>query len=249
MAVFSIGAFSANYLTEQPYGYEGSARLGQTARRWMFDAILTTAQTTSLLTVYDTWRNARIQDTDTEVSGAAGTTVSLTCDSLIASVSALPCWFTKSPEIKTIGAYSQVTIELVDAAQAVEVVLRDLETARERSEPLLGTFGTYTLGSATLTLTRPADGFRDGPRVETLATGSHFVTGAKVVTKTKNIQGITNAAGWTNVQSWYETIIATTPAVDDWYPTAPPEATAEAVVDGGVKSTRYTVAVTLVQIR
>jgi hypothetical protein len=250
MAVFTIGAFSANYLTEQPYGYEGDARVGRTARKWLFDAILTVAQTQSLITVYDTWRNARIQDVDTEVSGAVGTTVSLTCDSMVASVSGLACWFTKAPEIKDAGTYyRQVSVELVDAAQAVDVVLREQEASREKGEPLHGTFGTYTLGSATLTLSKPTEGYQDGPELALMATGNHYLTGPLVATKTRIIEGTTNSTGWGYVRTWYESIIATNPSVGTWFPISPPSAEAEAIVDGGVKSTRYTVSVTLAEIR
>ena len=250
MAVFTIGAFSANYLTEQPYGYEGDARYGRTARKWLFDAVLTLAQTQSLISVYDTWRNARIQDVDTEVSGVVGTTVSLTCDSLVASVSALPCWFTKAPEIKDAGTYyRQVSVELVDAAQAVEVVLAEQKASKEKSEPLLGDFGTYTLGSATLTLTKPMEGYQDGPELALMATGNHYLTGPLVVTKTRNIEGTTNSAGWTGVQAWYESIITTSPAPATWFPISPPSTEAEAIVEGGVKSTRYTVSVSLAEVR
>ena len=250
MAVFTIGSFSANYLTEQPYGYEGDARYGRTARKWLFDAILTAAQAQALISEYDTWRAARIQDIDTEVSGVVGTTVNLTCDSLIASVSALPCWFVKAPEFKDVGlSYKQASVELVDAAQAVEVVLREQEASREKGEPLHGTFGTYGLGTATLTLTRPMEGYQDGPELALMATGNHYLTGPLVVTKTRNIEGTTNAAGWTGVRTWYETIITTSPTAGTWFPIAPPSAEAEAIVDGGVKSTRYTVSVTWAEVR
>lgn len=250
MAVFTIGAFSANYLTEQPYGYDGDARSGRTARKWVFDAILTLAQTQSLISVYDTWRDARIQDVDTEVSGTVGTTVSLTCDSLVASVTSLPCWFTKAPEIKDIGPnYRQVSIELIDATQAVEVVLRDLEASREKGEPLHGTFGTYTLGTGVLTLTKPMEAFQDGPQLELMATGSHYLTGSLVATKVREIEGTTTSSGWAGVRTWYENIITTNPAIGSWFPTSAPTATAEAIVDGGVKSTRYTVTVTLAEVR
>jgi hypothetical protein len=250
MAVFTIGAFSANYLTEQPYGYEGEARAGRTARKWLFDAILTVAQTQSLISVYDTWRNARIQDVDTEVSGTVGTTVSLTCDSMVAAVTAIPCWFTKAPEIKDAGTYyRQVSVELVDAAQALEVVLAEQRASQEKSEPLLGDFGTYTLGSATLTLTRPMEGYQDGPELALMATGNHYITGPLVATRTRNIEGTTTSTGWSQVRTWYESIVTTNPSAGSWFPISPPSTDAEAIVEGGVKSTRYTVSVTLAEVR
>jgi hypothetical protein len=256
MAVFTIGAFSANYLADQPYGYEGEARAGRTARKWAFDAILTLAQTQSLISVYDTWRNARIQDVDTEVSGVVGTTVSLTCDSLVASVTNLPCWFITAPAIKELGqTYRQVTVELVDAAQALEVVLAEKRSSQEQSEPLLGDFGTYTLSPApgypdpVLTLTKPMQAYQDGPVLELMATGSHYLTGPLVATRLREIAGTTTATGWDAVRAWYERILTINPAIGSWFPTSPPSATAEAVIEGGVKITRYTVTVTLAEVR
>jgi len=250
MPVFTIGTFSANFLTEQPYGYEGEARQGRTARKWAFDCILTLAQTQTLISVYDTWRDARIQDVDTEVSGVVGTTINLTCDSLVAEVTNLPCWFTKAPEIKELGqTYRQVSVELVDAAQAVQVVLAAKKATEEQKDPLTGDFGTYTLGTAVLTLTQPMEAYQDGPQIELMATGSHYLTGPLVATRLRAIQGTTDATGWAGVRTWYESIIATNPAIGSWFPTAPPEATAEPAVENGVKITRYAVSVTLAQIR
>lgn len=250
MPSLTIGLFSANYLREQPFGYEGDARQGLTARKWMFDCILTNAQVASLLSVYDTWRNARILDADTEVSGVVGTTVALTCDSIAASVTNLPCWFIDAPKLKTLGQYTQATVELVDAAQALEVLLRGRELDRERKEPLHGAFGTWTLGTTSVVLLNQPYGYRDGPKVETLATGKHYISGPQVATKTFEIEGTTDAAGWANIREWYEeTLVERNPNVGSEYPLTPPTATAEAIVENGVKSTRYTVKVTLIQIR
>jgi hypothetical protein len=169
---------------------------------------------------------------------------------MVAAVTALPCWFTKAPEIKDAGTYyRQVSVELVDAAQALQVVLAEQKASKEKSEPLLGDFGTYTLGSASLTLTKPMEGYQDGPELALLATGNHYLTGPLVVTRTRNIEGTTTSTGWGQVRTWYESIITTSPAPATWFPIGPPSAEAEAIVEGGVKSTRYTVSVTLAEVR
>ena len=40
----TIGAFSTNALTAQPFGYEGDARQGLTARKWTISGLVTKAQ-------------------------------------------------------------------------------------------------------------------------------------------------------------------------------------------------------------
>ena len=54
---------------------------------------------------------------------------------------------------------------------------------------------------------------------------------------------------YATLRSWFDSTVAATPAVGDWYPTAFPEPTAEVTVTDGVKATRYTVEISLVQIR
>jgi hypothetical protein len=246
---FSIGGFTANLLKDQPYGYEGDAREGRTARRWSFDAILTLEQAQELISTYNSWRNARILDVDTKTSGVIGTTVSVTCNSQIASVSGLPCWFTKPPEFKDVGPYKQATVELVDAAQALQVILSEKEAAQKDDPDLEAEFGTYELGDAVLTLKKQSEAYQDGPEVSLLATGSHYITGTKNVTRVKDIEGTTDLAGWDAVRAWYEEIVTTTPEEDSWFPISPPSATAEAKVIDGEKTTIYTVSIALVKIR
>lgn len=249
MATVTIGAFTGQYLTAQPYGYEGDARDGLTARRWAFQCVLTPAEEASLLSVYDTWRNTRITDEDTLSSGTVGTTVSLTTATDTVSASGLACWFTSAPQSEQSGVYKLVSFEVVDAAQALSVLLREQEKSRERQEALRGTYGTETLGSATLTLTRPKETYQDGPELRMLATGSHYLTGTLAATRVRDVEGYTDATGWTNVRSWYETTIASTPSPGAWFPISAPTASAEVIIDGGAKSTRYTVTVQLAEVR
>lgn len=245
----TIGSFTADCLiTEQPFGYDGDARDGLTARKWTITGLLTKAQAAALIGVYDTWRNTRITDADTFSSAAVGTTVALTINSGTVSVSALACWFTAAPTSRTIGNYESVAVTLVDAAQALAVELRTREKSRQATEAERPSFGTQVLGSCTLTLISPPDTYQDGPNLELTPAGNHRVTGARVASKVKTLEGYTDASGWTALRTWYESTVAASPSAGALFPISPPTATAEVIVSGGVKTTRYTASVTVAEV-
>jgi hypothetical protein len=247
----TIGSFSCNLLTVQPFGYEGEARTGLTARTFQISGLLTPAQWQSLLSEYNTWRNLRIADEDTLKSGVVGTTINLTANANGVSVTTLPCWFADPPSSEQAGAYVSASVLLVDAAQALEVLLRQQEKSRENAD--LPNLGTVTLTRATgtspiITLTRPMNTRQDGPNVALTATGVSYVTGALAAHKVRQIEGYVSTGSYDDVLSWYDETIAAVPLATSWFPTAAPSATAEVIVDGGVKSTRYNVQLTAVQI-
>jgi len=251
MATVTVGGFTATYLdaniTAVPYGYEGEARFGLTARTWAVKAVLTKTQETTLIGVYNTWRNTRITDEDTATSGVVGTTVAFTLTGDVGNpVTALPCWFADAPSSEPAGPWRLVSFRMVDAAQALAVLLKQQEN-QDAQQPDLG---TLTLGSAVITLTAPMETYQDQPEAALLATGSHYLTGVPGFTKVRNVQGyVTGSASWTALQTWYESTVNATPAAGAWFPTTPPTSTAEVKVVAGVKSTRYNVSLSLVRLR
>jgi hypothetical protein len=249
----TIGSFTCSFLTAQPFGYEGEARTGLTARTFRISGLLTPAQWQSLLSEYNSWRNTRITDADTALSGVVGTTVALTASANGVSVSALACWFADPPSGEQTGAYISATVTLVDAAQALAVLLREEENARQRTEKDLPNLGTVTLTRASgtspiITLTKPMLTRQDGPSVALTATGVSYVTGPLVAHKVRDIEGYLTTGTFDNVLSWFDETIAAVPATSTWFPISAPTATAEVIIDGGVKATRYTVALTALQI-
>lgn len=245
----TIGSFSCSALTAQPYGYEGEARTGLTARTFRVSGLLTSNQWATLLSVYDSWRNTRITDADTLQSGVVGTTVSLTASSINGlTVTALPCWFSEPPSGEQAGAYISASATLVDAAQALAVLLRQKEKERQGSEATLPSLGTVTLGSAVVTLTRPMETRQDGPSVALTATGTSYVTGPLVAHKVRQIEGYISSGSYSDLLTWYDSTIAAVPAASSWFPITAPSATAEVIISGGVKSTRYNVQLTALQI-
>jgi hypothetical protein len=249
----TIGAFSCNYLTAQPFGYEGEARSGLTARTFQISGLLTPVQWQSLVSVYNNWRDTRLTDQDTALSGVVGTTIALTASANGVSVSALPCWFAEAPSGEQTGAYISASVTLVDAAQALAVLLREQEKSRQNSEATIPSLGTITLTRASgtspiITLTKPMDTRQDGPSVALTATGTSYVTGPLTAHKVRQVEGFLTTGTFDNVLSWYDETIAAVPAATSYFPVTAPTATAEVIISGGVKSTRYTVQLTALQI-
>ena len=249
----TIGAFTCQTLTAQPFGYEGDARTGLTARTFQISGLLTPTQWQSLVSVYNTWRDTRITDADTLSSGAVGTTVALTINANGLSVTALACWFAEAPTGEQAGAYINTSLTLVDSAQALAVLLREEEKARQSTEALIPSLGTITFTrvsgvSPIVTLTAPMDTRQDGPTVALTATGTSYVTGPLVAHKIRNVEGFISTGSFDNLLSWYDETVAPIPAATSYFPITAPSATAEVIITGGVKATRYSVTLTVLQI-
>jgi hypothetical protein len=249
----TIGAFTCQTLTAQPFGYEGDARTGLTARTFQISGLLTPTQWQSLVSVYNTWRDTRITDADTLSSGAVGTTVALTINANGLSVTALACWFAEAPTGEQAGAYINTSLNLVDSAQALAVLLRGEEKARQSTEALIPSLGTITFTRASgvspiVTLTAPMDTRQDGPTVALTATGTSYVTGPLIAHKIRNVEGFISTGSFDNLLSWYDETVAAIPAATSYFPITAPSATAEVIITGGVKATRYSVTLTVLQI-
>lgn len=246
MAV-TIESASFSSLTAQPFGYDDSdVRTGQTARKWSITGLMTPAEWLALLEVYDDWRDLRIEDQDSLISESIGTTVTFSGSGPGDQTwTNIECWFSSSPSASQSGSYLSVSVELVDATQALEVLLRQQELSSQEDLP---NFGTITLGTTTLTLKKPVDSYGANPSMELTATGVHYITGPLVPFKVKDIEGITNLTGWNNIRTWYESQISAVPASASWFPITSPSATAEKKIVNGVKVTQYTVTIQLGQV-
>lgn len=241
----TIGAASFPTLTAQPFGYdESDTRAGLTSRKWVVTGLLRPSEWLDLLDVYDDWRDLRIEDEATETSAVVGATVSFSGDGPGGQTwSSIACWFISAPQAEQSGAYLTATVELVDANQALEVILKEAEN--EGEEEGLPDLGTITLGTTTLTLLKPVDGYAVSPTMELTATGTHYVQGALVPYKIKDVEGTTDLTGWNNVRSWYETQISSIPSAGSYFPITAPSATAENKIISGVTTVVYTVSIQL----
>ena len=245
----TVGSLTIKALQEFPFAHSGDSLSGRTARRWPVKAILTPAEWLTLDGIYTTWRTARLADQDTMVSLAVGSTVNTSGSAWGMSWSNVPAWFSAPPIPTAAGAMVSVSFELVDAAQQLAVMLREQEIGTQVSDNE-STYGTLTIGTLTLNLTAEAPGFDGGPSMELAATGTHVIRGPLLATKVRRVQGWTHAVNADDtIRTWFETTIATTPAVDAWFPVSPPEVQQTPVIVAGARVTRYTISLELRQVR
>jgi hypothetical protein len=244
----TIGSASFPTLTAQPFGYEESnVRAGRTARRWQLAGLLKPSEWLTLLTAYDTWRDLRIEDEDTLKSGVVGRTVSFSGKGPGGQTwTNVPCWFIAAPQADATGAYLSVSASLVDAAQALQVLLKEQDAAADEEDLDLG---TITIGSTTLKLLKPVDAYSGSPSLDLTPSGVHVISGPLVPFRVKDVEGRTNLAGWNDIRSWYEGRIGQVPAVGSLFPIGPPSASAEARIVEGVRVTSYNVSIQLGEIR
>jgi hypothetical protein len=90
--------------------------------------------------------------------------------------------------------------------------------------------------------------YEKNPQVARTAAGNHYISVPLTASRIRDIEGTCSSAGYTALLSYFEAIVQTTPAPGTYYPVTPPTATAEAIIDLGVKTTRYTVSLRLLQI-
>lgn len=249
----TLGSFTFNTLTAQPYGFEElEAYSGLSARAWRVQGLCTQAQWASITNTYATWRSSRINDEDTLKSKVVGTTVSFSGSAAGLTWSAIPCWFLAAPSGEQTGAYISVRFDVVDAAQYLAALLAQQEKSRERDDALKPDLGTLTISygghSAVLTLTKPPQSYSNTPTVQLTAAGKPYISGPLAATRIRDVEGTCNEANWNALQSWYETIVIATPGTGTWYPTSPPTATATAEIQSGVKTTVYAVSLQLTQL-
>lgn len=237
--------YSGNRYQAQPFGYEETdVKRGLTARKVRLSALMTNAEWQGLLGVYNTWRDARIQDPDSATSNSIGTAVQVTAAANGISWAAVDAWFLTAPTGEQAGAYVQVTVEVVDAAQALQVLQHESKLSSAKYF-----FGTWTLGTTTISLTKPPETYQDVPSLALTAGGATYVTGPMTATRVRSLEGETTAAGWAAIQSWYEATIQATPVAGDWFPVSAPTASADAQIVAGARADIYTVSIALGQAK
>ncbi len=240
----TIGTAVFPTLTAQPFGYEETnTRAGQTARKWLVTGLLKPSEWLALLDVYDAWRDLRIEDEPTEKSGVVGTTINFSGKGPGTETwTSIACWFISAPSAEQSGAYLSASVELVDANEALEVVLKTEEESEDEDLPDLG---TITIGTTALKLLKPVDGYATSPSMELTATGTHYIQGALVPYKIKDVEGTTDSSGWDAIRTWYETEISAVPLATSYFPITAPSATAANKIVGGVTTVEYTVSIQL----
>lgn len=236
-------------LTEHPFGYdEVDVRRGRAARRWALSGIVNREDGATITGLYDAWNAVKLLEDDPVRTGVAGATVALLGEAPgFAWSSAVPCWFASAPSIAMAGMFCRVSITLVDASQALAILLRQGEEEAEQAAQL--NLGTITFGSAVVNLTARPDGFTDLPALALTPAGGHVLTGPLAVTETRRVQGWVTAANLTALETWLKTTTAASPSTGGWFPTEWSEPVAKRRADGGTIGTYYDVAFAVSKIR
>lgn len=244
----TIGTAVFPTLTAQPFGYEeSSTRDGRTAQQWAITGLLTPSEWLTLVNAYQAWRDLRIEDEDTLISLEVGTTISFSGKGPGNQTWTNVCWFTSAPAAESAGRYLAVSVTLIDANEALQVFLKEQEIVEN-----LPDFGTLSYGSGesavVVTLTAEPYARQDGPQVALSATGTSYLTGPLKAHKIRNVEGYISTGTFASLLSWYDATILNSPQSNAWFPITPPTATAEVIITGGVKATRYNVTMTELQI-
>lgn len=245
----TVGSLTIAALRAQPYGYEETDTVsGLVAQKWSVDGLLTPEEWLLLLDQFDQWWNARLLDADTLVSGVVGTTISFSGSANGKEWTDVACWFSGAPQGTQAGAYIAASFELIDATQALAVLLRQQEVSQEISDGAELDNGTITLGETTITLLQQPDGYANGPQLAKSAVGGIVVSGPLGVTKIKEVNGWTTEEGWIDLQGWYEEIVASNPVAGELFPIGELSMQREAAVVAGVKTTRCVVTINLWEV-
>ena len=237
----TIGGFTTEApYTVQPLGYEGDSRFGRTSRIWRVSLLLDKTDWVSLVNTYNSWRDARINDPDTVESQSVGTTVTFSAPTWGQQYTDFECWFAEAPSGDQTGdQYMTASVTLVDAVQALEILLKEAEESGSSDDP--PDLGTVTVGTAVIKLLQPMETYEPPPAVQPTASGKDYIQGPLIAARRRRINGTTDAAGWAGVQQWFEATVPTTPGAGVWYPATAPTATAANKLESGVKTIEYTV--------
>ena len=235
----TVGGLSFGNLVAQPLEYDGEARFGRTAKAWRLQGLLTFAQWSLLQQTYQSWRDVRINDEDSRTSNSIGTTVTFSGNAAGITWTNIPCWFIQAPSGESKGQYVQCDFTLVDANEALEALQAETDDSF--------TFGTFTYG-AVLKLRAPVETYAFLPQIQQTVSGKHYISGPNALTEAYAVEGETDSAGWNSVLTRYAQDVAGTPVDGQYFPTAPPAASAEARIENGVRSDIFVVSLSLIKI-
>jgi len=244
ITTLKIGTFSytAGFFTVQPFGFNASdTTLGLTAEKVTISALMTAAEWKALLGVFDTWRTARLADPVEDIKATVGSTVKVSMLANTVQWTDVECYFLSPPEGEQFGEYVEATVELVNAAQQVEVFNREDQISKDES---VDYFGTFTLWGTTLNLRQPPETYQDMPALQLSAGGKSYTNGPTEPTEVRALVGDTDKSGWDSIYAACKTQAEATPGTE-WFPVSPPTASAEKRLVGGVRSDLYTVTISV----
>jgi hypothetical protein len=109
---------------------------------------------------------------------------------------------------------------LVDATQALEVVLKQLADDEVADQDI--DYGSITLGGVNIKYLEDPDVFVDVPKVDLTAAGKHYATGPLVVSEGLNIRGEIIGTAKTALRNWYRNTAQASPVAGQYFPISAP---------------------------
>jgi hypothetical protein len=247
----TVGGVVLKNLQAQPLGYEQSAVTGGvTARQWTIQGLVTGAEWVAILGVYDTWRNAKIQEDPATSSKVLGTTVSFSGTGYGSQTwTNVACWFNAAPSGSQANGFVSVSFGLVDATQALQVIVKqetDQEAAEEADQAI--NYGNITLGGVVVKFLEDPDVFVDTPQVNLTATGKHYATGPLIVSEGLSIRGEIIGTAKTQLRNWFRTTAQASPVPGQYWPTDPPTFRGINKLVNGATVLHYEVSLNLIKV-
>ena len=243
ITTLQIGSFtySSGFYTVQPFGFkEDDTLYGLTAEKVAITALMTPDEWEALLNCFDTWRTARLADDVEDIKTTIGSTVSVSMTANGISWSGVASYFLTAPAGEQLGAYIEATVELVNAAQQIEVTQRQ-ETLDKSG---VDYFGTFNLWGTSLNLRQPPETYQDMPQLQLSAGGLSYTNGPTNPTEVRALVGDTDLSGWQSIYDAAQAQAAVRPA-NDWFPVSAPTASAEKRIIEGVRNDLYTVTISV----
>lgn len=246
---YSGQSFTFPNLSDHPVGWEESETTrGRVARQWAISGIVTREDAKAISDLFRAWQVARIADGDPSETGIIGVTIGFVGEAPgFTWTTSIPCWFNGAPQIQMAGAFCRVSLSVVDANEALAVLMAQKEDEVEDEDVL--ELGTITFGSAVVNLRARPDGFTDLPAIALNPSGKHIVTGPLKLTKTLRIEGWVDEINLPLLEAWAEANTNTTPATNSYFLTEWSEPKADKRVQNGVMDIYYDVSFTVTKIR
>lgn len=202
----------------------GKVENGVTCRKAEIEILCDAADWRGILSVYQTWRDSRIQDEiDAEKPEEVGSTVSVSFITNGLTWSAR-CYFLDAPKASTAGGdWVTAQLSLIDADEYHECLKAVKD--REDKENKVDYFGTYDLWGTELKLREPPDTYDQPVTHQLSAAGVSYLSGPKQFVQRVDLVGDTDLDGWNQIYVDYAAnVVSNRP--ESPFPVTAPRATA-----------------------
>lgn len=236
-------------LSDHPVGWEESdVQRGRVARHWAISGIVSREDAATISDLFRAWQADRILDGDPKETGIIGVTVDFTGEAPgFEWTTSIPCWFVSAPQIQMAGIFCRVSLTVVDAEEALAILLAEVEDETKDEDVLQ--LGTFVFGGAVVNLTQRPEGFTDLPGVALNSSGRHVITGALNLTQILRIEGWVDGSNLPLLEQWAEDVTSLTPTQGDYFLTEWSEPKADKRVQNGVMDIYFDVNFTVTKIR